>query len=271
MDSPEKPRPDSGERAGPKDDSLSEGATSNRPASKRDVNLLFLFQSAGFRSFLLRIEQMLQGLPICKDLFCIIRPTSTWNRLAAGRRSAGVVFFFYLLPMILLVALVEGHGLILRGRAEVAEGMFNRFTFPKVFIYESASCLLGLLLILAAAMFIKSLANAHHLRNHLGQSLTVMFYAIGPMYLVQLFNGFPHMYLWVTWLAGALLTIGALYNCLPRIMEPDPPSAMGLFIGSASVVFLLTLGGRLLTGFYLHGNFKSLERFLSNLVARIFS
>lgn len=215
------------------------------------------------------VEWGLQMLPVLKDVFMVFRPLTTWNRIAESHRSPGFVFVFYLLPMLLLAGLVEGHGLTLLGRYQVAQGMHNRFLFPNVVAYEVASWSLAVLSICVAAGLITSLANTCHARNNLSQSLVVAFHVLGPLCLIQLFNGFPHMYLWLTWLAGITFAMSALYHGLPRIMHPDPPSAMGLFMGSAAIVFLLMLGVRLVTYFYLAGDFKGLERHLSELVARL--
>lgn len=249
-----------------------EAEQEERMLSRQEGNLLFLFFSPSdkFRGTCSRFERRLQCLPILKDIFVVLRPTSTWNCLVARQKGVAFVFLFYFLPMLLLLAVVEGFGLILLGRAQQAEGMHNRFAFPNVVAYEIGSILLDVSAVYVAARLIKSLANAYHARNNLSQSLLVMLYAIGPMYLVQLLNGFPDMFWWLTWLAGMLLTIGALYNGLPRILEPDPPSAMGLFVGSAVIVILLTLGKRLLTGFYLSGYFKPFEQIVNQVAQRLF-
>lgn len=240
-----------------------------KASTKAELNLLFLFQSAGWRDFWRGLEAVFQGLPLFKDLFFIVRPTTTWNRVAAARHGVVFIFAFYLLPMLLVTAVIEGHGLMLFGRQQVAEGMNNRFTLPKVFAYEVGSAVVTLLLIGLAAAFIKSFANACHARNRVGQSLAVMLHSAGPLLLIQWFNGFPNMYFWLTWLLGVALTMSALYHGLPRLMQPDPPSAMGLYIGSALTVFLLLLGGRILTGYYLTGHLKALEVWLTNMAGKI--
>jgi hypothetical protein len=270
MNNPEKRSETPGEDAETGNEPFLEEEAVEVSRAKQGANLLFLAQSPGFRRFCSRIEQLLQGLPILKDLFFVIRPESTWNRVAAAQRGAGFVLVVYVLPMMLLLALVEGHGLMLLGRQQVSEGMYNRFTFPKVFVYETGSSLLVIFLAVVAAAIIRSIANACHARNSRAQSLVVMFHSIGPMFLIQLFNGFPNMYLWLTWLIGVSLTIGTLYHGLPRIMQPDPPAAMGLFFGSGIVVFLVMLGGRLLTGLYLAGDLRTVEAMASNVADKIF-
>jgi Ni/Fe-hydrogenase subunit HybB-like protein len=158
----------------------------------------------------------------------------------------------YLLPLLVLVAVVEGHGLILMGRHQLAAGLANHFPLTRVCLFELAQAGLLLLLLLGAAVFIKSFGNACHRRNHLSQGLFLVFHAVGPLLLLQLFNGLPIMNLfWVSWLVGITLTLCTLYHGLPRIMRPDPPSAMGLFLASSCVLCLLLFGARLFTYCYL--------------------
>ena len=64
------------------------------------------------------------------------------------------------------------------------------------------------------------------------------------------------------------LTVSTLYYGLPRLMRPDPPSAMGLFLAGGFAVFLLLLGGRLFTYFYLTGDLHWHGTALSGYIAK---
>jgi len=209
-------------------------------------------------------------LPILKDWFLIIRPDQTWNAIAAEQRGAGFILFCYLLPMMLLAALAEGLGLMSIGRHRALAGLTNQFPLNRVCAFEITQLLLTVLLLLAAAIFIKSFGNACHRRNHLAQSLVVLFHGVGPLFLVQLFNAIPSLtVLWVTWVIGFVLVIATLYYGLPRIMRPDPPSAMGLFLGSGFVLFLLLFAGRLFTYLYLSGDLHIQGTVLSGIAAKL--
>ena len=59
--------------------------------------------------------------------------------------------------------------------------------------WQPAQGLLLLLSLLVGAIFIKAFGNACHRRNHLSQSLLVLFHAAGPLLLVQLLNGIPNL------------------------------------------------------------------------------
>ena len=45
-------------------------------------------------------------------MFLILRPDPTWEHLAEAGRGMGLIFVFYLLPMLLIVAVAEGFGLV---------------------------------------------------------------------------------------------------------------------------------------------------------------
>jgi hypothetical protein len=244
--------------AGVNEDAL----VSSQSPAKAGNNHLKSTKKSPLARWLTALKNMFLRLPVLKEFFIIFSPESAWDQITASRRGNCFVFIIYWVPMFSLLGLVEGHGLILLGREQVAQGMDDRFTLAKVTIYEIGNGLITLGLVCLAALFIKYFANACHARNRLGQSLAVMLHASGPLLLVQLFNGFPDMYLWLTWLLGITVMLGTLYHGLPRMMQPDPPSAMGLYVGSAAIVFLLMLGGRLLTGFYLAGDFKKFEAHL---------
>jgi hypothetical protein len=239
-------------------------------AGKNDLNLLLMFRGRWLRNTAGLIEKIFQPLPVFKELFLILRPAATWDRIISGNPGALVAFLYYYLPMQLVTAMIEGHGLWLLGRQQVAEGMRDRFTPVAICAYELVGGLITLALIFIAALFIRSFANACHARNQFTQSLTTMLLSIGPLFLAQCFNGFPDIYLWLTWLIGISLAMGSLYQGLPRIMKPDPPSAMGLFVGSAAIVFLLMLVGHILIRFWLVKNLDPIVAFLHRAVGAIF-
>ncbi len=74
---------------------------------------------------------------------------------------------------------------------------------------------------------------------------------------------------WVTWTIGIVLSIGVLYQGIPRMMEPDPPHAFGLYLMSAVLLCLITGLERFVTAWYLQGKFVKLDSVISNLAARL--
>ena len=127
-----------------------------------------------------------------------------------------------------------------------------------------------IVLALVAAVFIQMFANTCHSRNTLAQSLTVVLHSLGPLLLVQLLNGVSGMNPWVTWAVGTVLVLGALYHGLPRVLQPDAPSALGLFLGSAFVTVMLLFLVRFFSIWFLLRQFKPHENILSVFTMNIF-
>jgi len=84
--------------------------------------------------------------------------------------------------------------------------------------------------------------------------------------LLDAFSGVPP---WVSWSIGIILSIGVLYQGVPRMLEPDPPHAFGLYLMSGLLLLLITGMARFVTAWYLEGKFTGLEVLISNLAARL--
>lgn len=214
-----------------------------------------------------------QGLlrwPLIKDLLLIAKPIAAWNRLAAEPRSVPFIFSIYFLPLVLLASFAEGFGLMTYVQRHIVANAITRLDISKVLVYEGIEIALLLLVVFICAGFIKMFGNTCHRRNTLAQSLTLLLHALGPMLLIQLFNAIPGMNPWLTWSVGMLLAIGALYHGLPRILQPDAPSALGLFLGSALVLFMLLFLARFFLCWFLFRQFRPLENILSIFTMKFF-
>lgn len=217
----------------------------------------------------LDLGSKLQAVPVLKDFYMMFGSTTVWNRIAVSNQGTGMTFFCYLLPLLMLVGIVEGHGLLLVGRRQVAHGLWTRFTLGKVFIYEIWQFAFLTVLLYLAAFFLNMYANACHQRNTLSQSLKVILHATGPLLVIQLLNGFPDFYLWLTWLIGTLLCLAALYNGIPRVLMPDAPSAFGLYIGGGFVLVTLLAVWRFMTDWYLAGKFKAMDEIIAEIAGKL--
>jgi len=94
-------------------------------------------------------------------------------------------------------------------------------------------------------------------------------YGMGPLLLLRLADASADISPWVTWAVGIALVIGALYHGVPRVMQPDPPQAFGLYVASSVLLLLITLLARFITAWYLQGRFTKLEPIISGLGARL--
>lgn len=244
----------------------------NAPPSRRDEDMAGQGRSLAFE-FLLRFQawkasitgnvwmnrlgHKMQVLPVGKDFMLLINSQATWGRIAARRRGWMFSAVVYLFPVLIFSGLIEAIGLFHYGQGQIARGLnMERYSAERLAVFEvvQAGGFLGLIFIAAVCM--KSFGNACHNRNRLHQGLLVMVHAIGPLILLQAGNGIPGMSVWITWVPGVIMVMVSLYYGVPRILRPDPPSAMGLFVATSAVVFLLSLFWRLLTYWYLSGEIK---------------
>jgi hypothetical protein len=204
-----------------------------------------------------------------KALFLIFEPETAWNRVALSRRGVGSIVGFYLLPMMLIVGVAEFFGLVKWGRWQSGLSTIKLFPAREALIYEMAEMLLLAVCILAAAHFIKTLGDTFHVRHTYAKTLTVVIYGLSPLFLVRLLDVFPAVNLWLPWGIGIMLTIKVLYHGVPRIMQPNPPDALGLYFMSALLLAMVTALERFITTWCLGGNFKPVDNLVSDLAARL--
>ena len=194
-----------------------------------------------------------------KALLLIFRPVATWEGIVAAQRRWVSLLIGYLLPMLLLVAVVEGYGLMHFGKMRGQIPHLTLFSPSETIFYETAQFLLSLIIVFLAAHLIKSLGETFHGRHTFNQTFTVAVYALSPLFLLRLFDMFTGMSPWFTWIVGIALSIATLYHGLPRVMLPDPPHALGLYLSSSVLLLLVTGLTRFITAWYLAGKFPRLD------------
>lgn len=204
-----------------------------------------------------------------KALFLIFESEAAWDRVALSRRSLGSIVTFYLLPMMLLVAVAEGCSLVLKGRWQSAVNAVKLFTPAEAVLSEAMELLLMGVVIVVCARLVKALGETFRSGNTYTQTFKVVIYGLSPMFLCRLLDAVPTVNLWVPWGLGLLLCVKVLYHGVPRIMQPDPPQAFGLFLMSALLIGMVTGAERFITYGYLNGNFKPLGEVISQLAAKL--
>ncbi len=200
-----------------------------------------------------------------KALFLIFEPVAAWERVAQARRSFGFLFALYLLPMVLILAALEGFSLMEWGRRQHISGQVKIFTAGEMLVYEIVQSLLTLAMVFICAQIVKALCNTSYLRHNFTQGFTVAVCGLSPLFLLRLLDVFPAVNPWLTWGVGILLCVTTLYHGLPRVIQPDPSQAFGLYI-MCSVLFASVTGlERFVTVWYLAGRIPFAENFLSHL------
>jgi len=215
-----------------------------------------------------------------KALLLIFEPIATWEGIHRASRSIASILAVYLLPLLLLVAVGEGYGLVHWGKWQgESMGWFigaqgeilhlKKFSVREAAVVETAQFLLSLLVIFTGAAMIKSLGETFRGRHTFTQTFTAVAYGLSPLFLLRLFDAFSGMNPWVSWSIGILLSIATLYYGVPRMMEPDPAHAFGLFFMSAVLLMLVTGLARFVTDAYLRGKFSKLDVIISDIAARL--
>lgn len=200
-----------------------------------------------------------------KALFLIFEPVAAWERVAQARRSFGFLFALYLLPMVLTLAALEGFSLMEWGRRQHISGQVKIFTAGEMLVYEIVQSLLTLAMVFICAQIVKALCNTSYLRHNFTQGFTVAACGLSPLFLLRLLDVFPAVNPWLTWGVGILLCAAALYHGLPRVIQPDPSQAFGLFI-MCSVLFIMVTGlERFVTVWFLTGRIPGADNMLSQI------
>jgi len=206
-----------------------------------------------------------------KALFLIFEPIGAWERVVRAQRSLGFILTVFLLPLLGLTSLVEGYGLVQWGRRQQDALYLKQFTTAEAAAFEIAQWLLSLATVFLGTKLVRSLGETFHGRHSFTQVFTTVAYGLSPLFTMRLFDAFPGISHWVTWTAGILLSVAVLYQGVPRVMQPDPSHALGLYLVSAILLVIITGLARFLTAWYLQGEFKSVERIISDLIAHMTS
>lgn len=204
-----------------------------------------------------------------KALLLIINPAGTWEGIFRARRSLVFVLVVYLFPLLLLASAAEGYGLVHWGKWQGEISRIKQFPIREAEVIETAQFLLALVVIFVGANMIKSIGETFHGRHTYSQTFTAVAYGLSPLFLLRLLDAFPGISPWLSWAIGIILSIAVLYHGVPRMMEPDPPHAFGLFFMSALLLALVTGLVCLVTASYMQGKFAKLQVIISDLAARL--
>jgi hypothetical protein len=204
-----------------------------------------------------------------KALLFIFEPGTAWIRVADARRGLGFIFTTYLLPMLLLVAVVEGAGMVKWGKWQAVIGQIKKFTVGEAVVFEAFQTLLMLVAIAACAHLIKMLGETFHGRHDYRQAFTAVIYGLSPLFMVRLLDAFPSVNPWLTWVVGILLVVAILYHGVPCVMLPDPPHALGLYFMSSILIVTVTGAERFATFWCVSGYSQPLENFIADTAAKL--
>ncbi len=204
-----------------------------------------------------------------RAVLLIFEPIATWEKLFRSRLGMLAAFGISFLPMLLLVVVLEGYGLVRWGSWQAELQRVKQFPLGEAVVLETVHFLLMLLVCFLGTRVIKSMADTFHARQTYAQAFTTVACSLLPFLLISFLNVFPAISPWVTWSVGILFTVRALYHGIPRMMDPDPIHAFGLFFGSALVIALATSLLRFFLFWYVRGSARGLAEKFSALGERL--
>jgi len=190
-------------------------------------------------------------------ILLIFGPSGTWDRIALAKRSVIWILFLFLAPMILVSVGVELAGMARWGKLQ-SFGILVQIPQKRILIYGAVELVLDFAVAFIAARMIKSITGTFVPRHTYSSAFALVSYGLSPLFLVHLLDALPRMYPWVSFGIGIVLAITVVYSGVPRLMEPDPPNAFGVFIASSFLLLGLMGVARLATLFVLMGKFDSL-------------
>ena len=202
-------------------------------------------------------------------LLLIFEPSAAWERIFRARRSLAMILALYLLPLLVLVGFAEGYGLVQWGKWQGEIARLKKYSVNETVIFEVAQLVLALIIVFISSQLLKSIGETFHGRHSFTQAFTTIAYGLGPLFLFRFLDAFPSVSPWVSWPIGIVLSVGVMYQGVPRIMEPDPPHAFGLYLMTTLLLVLITGLARFLTAWYLAGKFVKLESTVNGLAARL--
>jgi hypothetical protein len=205
---------------------------------------------------------------VLKALLLIFDPIGAWDN--AARRRLNFTFLFYLLPTMAIFGAAEAFGLVKWGRLQAGIVQTTKlFTPGEAALAEIGQLILMLICIFLSAYFIKALGETFHGRHTYKQTLTVVIYGLSPVFLLRLLDMIPNLSLWIPWALGIVLTIKILYHGIPRVMEPDPPHALGLYFMSSLLLTMVTAAERFISIGYLTGKFQPLSHVAAQIADKL--
>ena len=205
-----------------------------------------------------------------KAFFLIFEPSETWDRINRERRGYLYILGVYLLPMIVLVSVAEGWGLASWGKWQPKFQKYKTFTDGNVISFEIIQTALLLLMVFLSALLLLKISQTFQSRRKYLEAFTTITYAYSPLLLVRVLDAGPTVSPWATWGIGLMLTIWVLYQGIPRVMQPDPTHAFGLYLSAIFVIILTSGMVRLLTALYLLGEVNYQHSWLTHQFPSLF-
>lgn len=213
-----------------------------------------------------------------KAILLVFDPANTWDDIVQDRRGLVFMLFLFLVPLLALTCSVEGYGMATWGKYFAPPGKWfgspsvhQDFSVVRVVVYELLQFITSVLVVLVGAKLVKALGETFHGRHTYTQTFRAVVYGLSPVFVLRLLDAFPSMNAWATYTIGILLSIAVMYQGIPRVMEPDPPHAFGLYITSGLLLAMAGGLGRFLTWWWAKGEFTKVQGVVDHFMTNVFS
>jgi len=158
----------------------------------------------------------------------ILNPVSTWDRVALDKDDFKKLLILFLLPLLIFTVAVQMASWIYIGRYGAGEQLI-KLPMDQGIHHGLIQLGLNVLLVFLSAQCVKATAKTFHRRNTYSQAFCLACHALAPFYLACMLDAIPMMSHYATFGIAISLTLSALYYGVPRVLEPDPPSAFGIY------------------------------------------
>ena len=190
-----------------------------------------------------------------KAILLIIEPSRTWENILLAQRSLVRVLLLFLTPTILLSVGGELAGIAYWGRQQ-GHGVTVQIPQAHLLVYGAVQLVLNFAVVFIAAKMIKSFTGTFQNRYTYASAFSLVAYCLSPLFLLHLLDALPAINPWVSYGIGIVLSIATLYNGVPRMLQPDPPHAFGVFLTSALMLAGMTALARLTSLLVIMGPIK---------------
>ncbi|HSU54374.1 MAG TPA: Yip1 family protein [Candidatus Dormibacteraeota bacterium] len=205
-----------------------------------------------------------------KALLLIVAPSKQWEQIYRAQRSLLFVLVVFLLPLLIISSAAEGYGLMHWGKWQGPLAHAPKlFSLGETVVFEVIQFVLSLAVVLINAGLILSTGGTFHGRHTFAQGFTTIAYGLSPLFLFRLLNASSDVPSWAAWGVGILFSLAILYHGVPRIMQPDPAHAFGLYLITSLLVIFTTGLEQLITASYLQGKFPKLDELISHAAAKL--
>ncbi len=187
-----------------------------------------------------------------KAILLIFSPASIWDRIALDKDNFRKLFFVFLIPLVVITVGVQVASLVYFNR-HAADPSAIHLTTENALSRGGMQAGIGVLLVLLCAQCVKTVAKTFHRRNTFEQCFCVAAHGLAPYFFASMLDAIPGMSAWATFGIAIALSLGTLYYGIPRILEPDPPSAFGIYFATCLLMLGITGIARLLVFVAING------------------